>query len=70
MLTTLVGFLVMAGGVWGMFTWRIELMLVLKGLLPLCFFFGGLVALIVGLAAMKSGEQEVKLPTEADPKSS
>ena len=70
MLTTFVGLLVMLGGFWGMYTWRIELMLVLKGLLPLCFFFGGMVTLIVGLSTIKSGEHEVKLPTEPDPKSS
>lgn len=60
MLATLVGLIFVAGGLWGMVHWRQELLLVLKGLLPLCAFFGGVVALIVGIASMRSPSAAVE----------
>jgi hypothetical protein len=50
MLSAFLGMLVSVASLWGMWMWRDELMLVLRGLLPLCFFLGGLVAVIAGLS--------------------
>jgi hypothetical protein len=51
MLSVLVGLIVVGFSLWGMIRWRWELGFVLKGLLPLSFFLGGIVAIIAGFSA-------------------
>ena len=57
MLSAVVGLLVCALSIGGMFHWKGELLLVLKGLLPLSFLVGGLLAVIAGLSSLKPGRK-------------
>lgn len=58
MLSILIGTLVSAASLWGMWQWRAEFMLVVRGILPLCFFLGGVVAVIAGFSALNKPEND------------
>jgi hypothetical protein len=53
MLTTLIGLLICAVSGYAVVLWFPEFLTVLKGLLPICFFCGGLVAVVIGLTPQK-----------------
>lgn len=53
MLSALLGLLTIAVGFWGLFIWRSEFVLFLKGIVPSSLVFAGLVALIAGLGNRK-----------------
>jgi hypothetical protein len=53
MLSALVGFVVCVVSLWSIVAWWADVSVVLRGLLPLGFLFGGVVALIAGLSAAK-----------------
>jgi len=54
MMSAFFGFLFAVAGLWGLWRYSDELLAVLKGLLPLSFFLGGLIAVVIGLTSLKS----------------
>ncbi len=64
MLSVIVGIIVSALSVWGMICWYQDLFVFLKGMLPLGFFLGGLVAIIAGVSSFR------KAPVVSSDKSS
>jgi succinate-acetate transporter protein len=68
MLTTMVGLLFAAAGLWGIVRWWAQLVAVLQGLLPLCLFLGGVVAMIIGMASWRTGDAGKKTPAEPNRK--
>lgn len=61
MLSVFIGLITTGLSLWGMFLWRQDLVVVLKGFLPLCFLMGGIVAVIAGASSMGA-----KPPAEGD----
>lgn len=55
MLAVIVGFMVAVLSLWGMFIWRQDLMIVLRGFFPLCFLCGGILAMVVGFFSRRPG---------------
>ncbi|MFH1379463.1 MAG: hypothetical protein ABII23_04215 [bacterium] len=53
MLSTLVGLIVAVISLCGLIVWFGEFIIVLKGLFPVCFLFGGIVAVIAGIAGWR-----------------
>ncbi len=45
-------------GLWGMFHWAGEFLIIIKGLIPVSLVFAGIVALIVGLSAKSSSPSD------------
>ena len=60
MISMLFGIVAAACGLWGIFTWWNELLLLLKGLLPISLFFSGIVALIVGVSRLNAPPPKTK----------
>lgn len=52
MLSVVAGLVVSGLSVWGMICWRQELAVVAKGFFPICFFLGGVVAVIAGASSL------------------
>lgn len=50
MLSVLMGLTCSMLGLWGLWTWRLEFIFLLKALLPISLVFAGIVAIIAGLA--------------------
>lgn len=70
MLATTVGIAFVILGLWGMIHWGQELVFILKGLLPISLFLGGIVAAIVGIASLKPSEELQKLAEDHTSKKS
>jgi len=47
------GVVAMLLGVWGIFAWRSQFVVVLQGCLPIMMIFGGLIALFLGISEIK-----------------
>ena len=54
MLSLIFGLVTMALSIWGLILWRAEFVFFLKGVLPVCFLMGGVVAVIAGLSTFGS----------------
>jgi hypothetical protein len=52
MLSAIFGLGAVALGLWGMWTWSVDLIHFLKGLLPISLFFAGIIAIIAGLSSL------------------
>lgn len=50
MLSALIGLIVSVLALWGMFVWWNDFLIVLRGLVPVSFVFGGIVAIVAGIA--------------------
>ncbi|HRY29690.1 MAG TPA: hypothetical protein P5079_06585 [Elusimicrobiota bacterium] len=61
MLSTLIGFIVACVSLWGMWRWRTDLWMVLRGFLPLCFFLGGVIAMVIGISRLTGDDKHDKL---------
>ena len=68
MVSAFVGLVVVFFSVWGMVRWHQDLLVVLRGLLPLSFLFGGVVALIAGLTSMQEVKGDKKAAGSSDKK--
>jgi len=68
MISIIVGLVVAVLGLIGMVVWVWDLMIVLKGALPVCFFFSGILAIIAGVSSFKGSEvaKEKKADNSAD----
>jgi hypothetical protein len=64
MLSAIVGLAVAAAGIWGMWRWWPDLFTVLRGILPLCFFCGGIIAVVAGLSSVKKPPEPGKPSSE------
>ena len=53
MISILLGLLTVALGGYGVYLWFGTLLTVLKGLLPISFVCGGIIAIIAGLSSLK-----------------
>ena len=53
MISLLVGLVTVAAGLWGIFFWSSDLLIVLKGALPVMILMGGLVAVVAGISALR-----------------
>jgi hypothetical protein len=62
MLSALIGMAVAVVSLWGMWRWRVDLIAVVRGFFPLCFFLGGVVAVIAGISSLNRTEPENKRP--------
>jgi hypothetical protein len=60
MLSALIGAVVAAVSLWGMWRWRADLTVVVRGFFPLCFFLGGLVAVIAGVSSLNKNDSDKK----------
>lgn len=49
MLSALIGLIVSVLALWGMFVWWNDFLIVLRGLVPVSFVFGGIVAIVAGI---------------------
>jgi succinate-acetate transporter protein len=67
MLSAVVGLAVSVVSLLVLIRWRWELLVVVKGLLPMSFFVAGLIAVVAGLSAMRKSEPPV--PVSPDKKS-
>ena len=62
MLSAVAGMAVCLAALWGVFHWWSDFLTMLRGLAPLSFFFGGLVAVIAGISSLKSKPFPAKGP--------
>ena len=53
MLAIVFGLIFMILGLWGLASWWTDFMMVLKGLIPVLFVFGGLLAVIAGVTSIR-----------------
>ncbi|MBD3271960.1 MAG: hypothetical protein GF384_05430 [Elusimicrobia bacterium] len=53
MLSALIGLIVTVGSLWALIVWFNEFVFVMKGILPICFFFSGIIAIIAGIAGWR-----------------
>lgn len=60
MLSILIGTLVAAASLWGIWQWRSDFTVVVRGILPLCFFLGGVVAIIAGFSSLTRSDTDQK----------
>ncbi|OGS27742.1 MAG: hypothetical protein A2297_07850 [Elusimicrobia bacterium RIFOXYB2_FULL_48_7] len=68
MLALIVGLLVVCVSAWiGLNFCLVDIIIVLKGSLPIMFFFGGLLAVIAGITALKD-ENDASKKGEEEPK--
>lgn len=51
MMSLIIGVVTVGLSVWGLVAWRAEFFFLLKGLLPVCFLMGGLMAVVAGIAS-------------------
>ena len=67
MLSVVMGLLVAGISLAAMFRWWTDLWVVLRGLLPLSFFLGGLIAVVAGISSLnRSTVMDKKLPGGPD----
>lgn len=52
MLALLIGLVFVAGGLWGLFSWWGDFLTVARGLFPILFAVGGLIAVIAGVTGL------------------
>lgn len=52
MLAIVFGLIFMVLGLWGLVSWWADFLTILKGMLPVLFFFGGLLAVIAGATSI------------------
>jgi hypothetical protein len=57
MISFIFGLLAMVLGAWGALVWRAELLMFLKGFLPISLFLSGVLAVIVGIASFSSSSR-------------
>jgi hypothetical protein len=60
MLSIVVGVGVVVVSGWFMIQWKYDLFMVMRGMLPISFFIGGLIAVIAGLSSLKKPEPPIK----------
>lgn len=53
MLAIVFGLVFMALGLWGLLSWWGDFLIILKGLFPVLFFFGGVIAVIAGATSIR-----------------
>jgi hypothetical protein len=58
MVSVLFGLLSVALGVWALWLWRVDVLNLLKGLLPLCLTLSGAIAIVMGIVGMKKNEKD------------
>lgn len=58
MISALIGSIVTVVAVWGVVVFRSEFLLVCKGLFPICFVFGGLIAVISGISGWRESSKK------------
>ncbi len=58
MLSIFIGLVTAGLSLWGLIHWRVDLVVVLKGLLPLCFLMGGIIAVIAGASVLGGKRSE------------
>lgn len=58
MLVIIFGLLFAIMGLWGVATWWSDFIIVLKGFVPFMFFCGGIIAIIVGIAAISDSKKK------------
>jgi hypothetical protein len=59
MIAVIVGSAFIALGVWGVFEWFSEVLIILKGFGSVSLILGGIVAVIAGMSSMKSVRSDV-----------
>jgi hypothetical protein len=54
MLSAIFGLGAVVLGLWGMYTWGLDLIHFLKGMIPISMFFAGIIAIIAGFSSLSS----------------
>lgn len=58
MLSVCIGLIVTAASLWGLIMWRNDFLIVMRGLVPICFMFGGIVAVIAGAVGWRENKKK------------
>ena len=53
MLSILIGLIVSALGLVGIIVWIDDMVIFLRGMFPVCFFFSGILAIVAGVSSLK-----------------